>query len=479
MATITVTLATDPSAAHTGTSLRDAIVQVDAGKANVIAFNIPGSGPKTIAVTSPLPAITRPVTIDGTTAPGYGGRPIVGITRANPTVPGQGLVITGGGSTIKGLAIYGFGGYGVLARGAGGNTFVADYLGVNTTGTAGPGNGGGGLWLDSSGGNTIGGTVAASRNVISNNGGDGIRVENSPGGNMIVGNSIGTDASGTLKLGNQSNGISIANSGGPASATVIALNTVSNNHFFGVGLYAATNVAIQGNTVANNEHRGVAVINSSKITVGGTSSGTANAITGNGLRDGDFDGLAAGIAVVNGSSNVTVVGNAITGNGRGIRISGAGVAGTSPSITIANNTISGNVTQGVLIDDFFGGSSRNVLLTGNAIRENSAIGLRVDNSEAIVIGQAGQAANRIERNGSHGVALFAAARVSLTNNSISSNTGNGVLVALGSVGVTFPSANSINANLGYGVEIFAVPVPLPGLTLNTITGNTKGNLIKH
>src|SRR5947208_1428792 len=114
MSTITVTLATDPTAAHTGISLRDAITQVDAGKFTAIAFNIPGTtaGSKIIAVSSLLPAITRPVIIDGTTEPGYAGKPIVGLTRANTPFNGYGLLITAGGSTVKGLAIHGFARYG-------------------------------------------------------------------------------------------------------------------------------------------------------------------------------------------------------------------------------------------------------------------------------------------------------------------------------------------------------------------------------
>jgi hypothetical protein len=59
-------------------SLRQAILDANAtGGADVIAFDIPGSGVQTIAPASPLPAVTDPLTIDGTTQPGYAGAPLI------------------------------------------------------------------------------------------------------------------------------------------------------------------------------------------------------------------------------------------------------------------------------------------------------------------------------------------------------------------------------------------------------------------
>ena len=63
-------------------SLREAIDYVDAhGGATTIAFAI-GTGQQTIDVLSPLPAITAPVTIDGTTQPGYSGTPLIELDGA-------------------------------------------------------------------------------------------------------------------------------------------------------------------------------------------------------------------------------------------------------------------------------------------------------------------------------------------------------------------------------------------------------------
>ena len=60
-------------------SLRQAILDSNAatGSTNTIDFDIPGQGVQTIAPASPLPAITSPVLIDGTSQPGYAGTPLI------------------------------------------------------------------------------------------------------------------------------------------------------------------------------------------------------------------------------------------------------------------------------------------------------------------------------------------------------------------------------------------------------------------
>lgn len=59
-------------------TLRAAIEEINAAaEADTIAFNIAGAGPHTIQPGSELPAVTRPVTIDGTTEPDYAGTPAI------------------------------------------------------------------------------------------------------------------------------------------------------------------------------------------------------------------------------------------------------------------------------------------------------------------------------------------------------------------------------------------------------------------
>ena len=60
-------------------SLRQAIIESngDGGDTDHIVFNIQPAGPKTITLLNGLPFITQPVTIDGTTQPGFTAAPIV------------------------------------------------------------------------------------------------------------------------------------------------------------------------------------------------------------------------------------------------------------------------------------------------------------------------------------------------------------------------------------------------------------------
>src|SRR5262249_5931879 len=105
-ATFTVTNTTDSGAG----SLRQAILDANGGGAgpHTIAFDIPGSGVHTIAVSSALPtsSVSGGLTVDGTTQPGYAGTPLIAIACANVGV--FGFTFTTGG-TIRGLSIGGCG----------------------------------------------------------------------------------------------------------------------------------------------------------------------------------------------------------------------------------------------------------------------------------------------------------------------------------------------------------------------------------
>src|SRR5256885_14860994 len=92
-------------------SLRQAIVDAnshpnDQGP-DLISFAIPGSGVHTIVLESALPAITEPVIIDGWTQAGWTGAPLIELT-ADAGVTVDGLTITGGTTTIRGLVMNGF-----------------------------------------------------------------------------------------------------------------------------------------------------------------------------------------------------------------------------------------------------------------------------------------------------------------------------------------------------------------------------------
>ena len=159
-------------------TLRAAIMQANAtAGADVIAFNIPPGGPRTIQPLTALPAISEPVTIDGSTQPGFAGMPIIELDGTNTLGNAVGLWITAGGSTIRGLVINSFipptftgiCPAGILIQQNGGNLVEDNFLGTDLAGTTRRPNCVG-VAIDNTPNNTIGGTGANARNVISGNG---------------------------------------------------------------------------------------------------------------------------------------------------------------------------------------------------------------------------------------------------------------------------------------------------------------------
>src|SRR5687768_10508743 len=111
-------------------SLRQAILDSNATSTafNVINFSI-GTGAQTISPLSPLPRISNPVTIDGTTQPGYAGKPIIEI-EGSQAGSNPGLVISAGFSTIKGLVINRFKSDGIFMFDTNGNTIEGNFIGT-------------------------------------------------------------------------------------------------------------------------------------------------------------------------------------------------------------------------------------------------------------------------------------------------------------------------------------------------------------
>ena len=89
-------------------SLRQAILDSNAetGGTNTIDFDIPGIGVQTIAVDSPLPAITNPLQIDGTSQPGYAGSPLIFVVGQGNS-NGDALTL-GSDVTVRGIAADGY-----------------------------------------------------------------------------------------------------------------------------------------------------------------------------------------------------------------------------------------------------------------------------------------------------------------------------------------------------------------------------------
>src|SRR5581483_3229030 len=130
-AATTVFTVTNTSASGPG-SLRQAILDANANPgADTILFAI-GSGAKTIAVAgAPLPVVTDPVTIDGTSQPRYAGVPLIRLAGHTGI---YGLVISGGSSVVRGLVIGGFSG-GIMLQDNDGDTVAGNLIGLLRDGT--------------------------------------------------------------------------------------------------------------------------------------------------------------------------------------------------------------------------------------------------------------------------------------------------------------------------------------------------------
>src|SRR5436305_10496623 len=166
---VTTTADNGNNANPTPGSLREAIITANnTVGTDTINFSI-GAGAQTILPPSPLPAITDPVIIDGTTQPGFAGKPIIELKGTSAGANASGLQIDAGSSTVRGLVINRFS-TGIYLTTKGNNLIAGNFVGTDITGTAAQGNSSFGINAQGGNGNTFGGTVSADRNVISGNG---------------------------------------------------------------------------------------------------------------------------------------------------------------------------------------------------------------------------------------------------------------------------------------------------------------------
>lgn len=178
-------------------TLREAITAANANTgSNIIVFNLAGNAPYTIQPLLPLPLITSPMTIDGTSQPGYAASPLI-VVNGDLIPPAQagteptrvGINITGGGTTVSGFVINGWDYAGVGIMNGGGNVIKGNYIGTDASGNTAVPNLYGVIIYESSN-NVIGGATVAAHNVISGNMDDGVKITGTSDQNLVSGNSI-------------------------------------------------------------------------------------------------------------------------------------------------------------------------------------------------------------------------------------------------------------------------------------------------
>ena len=307
-------------------SLREAITAANntantAGGADRILFSIGAGGLQTINLGSTLPDITQALVIDGSSQGGWNGAPLIELNGSGADGANFGLSITGGGSTVRGLVINQFKSGGIALTGGGNNLIAGNYIGLSASGTTAAGNNKDGIYIESAN-NTIGGTTAADRNVISGNGWSGIELwRASATGNIIQGNYIGLNAAGTAALGNNDNGIvsgSNAASNTIGGSAVGAGNVIAGHNLTvnsdGIRINGGSGGTIAGNRIGTdpsgtvalpNSRNGIILKGTSNYTVGGTAAGAGNLIANSG---------AAGVVIADSGSANRVLGNSIYGN---------------------------------------------------------------------------------------------------------------------------------------------------------------------
>jgi hypothetical protein len=386
-------------------------------------------------------------------------------------------------------------GDGILLTGttATGNTVQGNIIGTDVTGALDLGNGGSGIRIDERAKNNIlGGAGAAGRNIISGNDAFGVFIfgvntldaTQNTTGNIVRGNFIGTDINGTKSLGNEFQGVAIRNSPGNTVGGTNAAdrNIISGNKVDGVQISCSINSqtsaddnVVQGNYIGTDvtgtldlgNFAGVIVSNTNRITIGGTSAGARNLLSGNvygvvldGSRNTQIQGNFIGTDV----TGTLDLGNSVYGV---LIFSGSNniVGGTSVA---ARNLISGNDQHGISIsgsNDLVQGNFIGTDVTGTQDLGNTFSGINIFGNTHTIGGTVSGARNLISGNERDGISLSGSDNV-ISGNFIGTdadgakalgNSQHGVLVSSGTNnlvgGNTSSARNLISANAANGIRI--------------------------
>jgi len=432
---------------HPGSTIRFAIPPTDAGQSN---------GVFTIHLTGHLPPlVANGLVLDGSTQPGFTNQPVI-VVDASQIIPetftSDTVLIYSSSNQLKNLAFTGFDWNGVtlIYADATNNTISGCWFGVSATGTnAAPNAYQGVLIAAGAKGNVLGGTNALARNVLSGNAQYGVFITDSnTTGNVVSGNYLGTDATGSRALPNGKSGMFIGNaaSGNLVGGTnALARNVLSGNAEYGVILVSnTTGNQVVGNYLGPDAGGRLMVANAlgglflangaNGNLLGGTNAGAGNVIAGN---------LGNGILL----RGADVVGNLVQGNFIGTDCTGTNPLPNSVAGVTIDTGASSNRIGGVVI------GARNVI-SGN--------GLPYD--YGVIIAGPGTGGNVVEGNY---VGLGADGLTAVPNYW-------GIVCSAGATNNRFGGAgagegNVISGNLSEGLRLTD-----PGTTANLVQGNFIG-----
>ncbi len=384
-----------------------------------------------------------------------------------PENAGQGNVISGNSNQ----------GVWIESAGTTGNVVAGNDIGTTAAGTAALANGVDGVLINSgASATTIGGTVAGARNIISGNGTHGVEIDSPATDNLVEGNYIGTDITGTVALGNGvsggSAGVYVSGGGNTFGGNIAgAGNVIAGSGNYGIRFTssAATGNLVEGNEIGTNAAGTAALPNannginidggSSDNTIGGTAAGAGNVISGNSGDGVEITGT--------GTIDNVVSGNLVGTNAAGTAaLANTGLAGImiydSNSNTIggtaagARNVISGNAGNGIQLnpDNVTSPFAEDNLIEGNFIGVNAS---------GMALG-----------NGGDGIFAFYA-----TGNTIGGTAAGAGNIFAGNnffgVEIDFSSQNLVAGNLvGITESGSAVANGDGGVSLGSASGNTIG-----
>jgi len=341
----------------------------------------------------------------------------------------NGIHLYGDYSAVTNNLISGNSSSGIYNQSAQHSEVQGNYIGTNSTGTAAVPNEGHGI-KNSGDYTTIGGSSEDERNVISGNAQQGINFTGSTH-NTIIGNYIGTNASGTAAIPNKwsamcftgSSNNNIIGGTGTGEGNLISGNTVN-----GIDIQGCTGFIIEGNLIGTDVtgmthvHNGYSGISLSAgahgNTIGGATAQQRNIISGNhvvGITidasnnntvEGNYIGVNStgsvalstgyGINISGGSTGNSIgggesgQGNIISGNTYGMFVSGCSgntIEGNYIGTDVTGTAALGNLWAGIYFYD--NGSSNTVGGTdpgqGNLISGNSHHGIRIEKSTGNIL----------------------------------------------------------------------------------------------
>ena len=330
---------------------------------------------------------------------------------------------------------------------------------------------GSGIMIDNSPSNTVGGTAAGARNVISGSGESGLCFCNFTSdpplatGNLAQGNFIGVDATGTTAIANGLGGAwSFHGSGNTFGGTTPAARNVISGNGGAAGIVMGAESAlvansnlIQGNFIGTDAAGTSAIPNLGGIqvfegatgnTIGGLDDTAANVVSGNaGIGIQLLDSTAAGLVVTDNTIRRNRIGVdltdtlAIPNSLDGIELAGA------TSTDVLENRIRANGFSGVFVTDTDGGGAMGNTIGLNAITHNGFDGVTIFGN--LNVSNAIQA-NSIHDNDQLAIDLVADGGVSFgpdTNDAFDADDGGNGLQNYPVLGAVPPAAASVGGTL--------------------------------